>query len=82
VRARELISSSLLGGRHSFGWLNSFYFGHECSLLSLHPDYTLWITCLLHHVKTLCASRYATFKGGAAGFFFFDLCLHFFSYVV
>lgn len=42
--ARELISFSLLGGRLSFGWLNSFYFGHESSLLPLHPDYTLWIT--------------------------------------
>ena len=50
VHARELISSSLLGGLLSFGWLNSFYFGHECSLLPLYPDYTLWITFLLHYV--------------------------------
>jgi hypothetical protein len=44
VCARGLICSSLHGGQISFGWLNSFYFGHECSLLPLHHDYTLWIT--------------------------------------
>jgi hypothetical protein len=57
------------------------YFGHEYSLLPLHSDYTLWIIFLLHYVQTLCFSRHAIFKGGAAGFFF-TFCLHFFSYVV
>jgi hypothetical protein len=59
----------------SVGWLNSFYFGHERSLLPLHPDYTLWITFLLHYVLTLCSSRYATFKWRCCQIFLYLCCL-------
>jgi hypothetical protein len=33
-------------------------------------------TLLLHHVYTLCFHRYATFKGGAAEFFFRSLSFY------